>query len=62
MTPVKCIETGIVYPTIHEAERQTGILAQGITACCKGTVYSTRNGITKRNTAGGFHWEYIKER
>lgn len=62
MTPVRCIETGIIYPTIHEAERQTGILTSGITACCKGTVYSERNGFTKRHTAGGYHWEYIKER
>ena len=24
-------------------------------------MYSTRNGITKRNTAGGYHWEYVNE-
>ena len=60
MTPVRCIETGIIYPTIHEAERQTGILTSGITACCKGTVYSERNGFTKRHTAGGYHWEYAE--
>lgn len=61
MTPVKCIETGIIYPSIHEAERQTGILTAGIMACCKGIVYSSCKGYTKRHTAGGYHWEYVKE-
>lgn len=57
--PVLCIETGTIYPTIHEAERQTGILTSGIVACCKGTVYSKRNGYTKVHTAGGYHWKYL---
>lgn len=59
MTPVKCVETGVIYPTLHEAERQTGINVQGIHLCCKGITYSTRNGYTHRHTAGGYHWKYI---
>lgn len=61
MTPVQCVETEIIYPTIHEAERQTGISAQNIFMCCKGTVYSKRNGFTHRHTAGGYHWRYIEQ-
>lgn len=33
-------------------------LHHGICSCCKGTVYSARNGITQRHTAGGYHWKY----
>lgn len=62
MKSIKCVETGLIYPTLHEASRQTGINVQNIAMCCKGTVYCKRNGYTKRHTAGGYHWEYIKER
>lgn len=61
MTPVRCIETEIIYPTIHEASRQTGINVQNIFVCCKGFAYNKRNGYTKRRTAGGYHWEYIND-
>lgn len=44
--PVLCIETGIVYPSIREAYRQTG--AKNIYMCCSGI----------RHTAGGYHWKY----
>ena len=43
---VRCIETGIVYPSIREARRQTG--AMNIFYCC----------IGRRNTSNGYHWEY----
>lgn len=46
--PVECIETGIIYYGISEAERQTGIYNNNISQCCKGT----------RKTAGGYHWRY----
>ena len=36
------------YPSIHEAERQTGCYQQNICKCCKG----------KRKSAGGFIWKY----
>lgn len=46
---VICIETQIVYDSIAEAERLTGI--KNIVYCCK----------EKRNKAGGYHWQYVKE-
>ena len=48
-TSVLCVETGVVYPSVHEASRQTGISRGNISACLKG----------KRKTAGGFHWTKI---
>jgi phage pi2 protein 07 len=47
---VKCIETGEIFDTVKEAEEWCGI-KDGVTDCCKG----------KYKTAGGFHWEYVKE-
>ena len=46
---VMCIETGVIYNSIIEVERQLGILHSDISKCCNGT----------RKTTGGFHWEYI---
>ena len=48
---VLCIETGIIYNSIKEAERQTGINQSHIVKACKG----------KYKTSGGFHWKYVKE-
>lgn len=48
---VLCVETGITYLSIAEAERQTGISDSGISAVCR----------KKRKTAGGYHWEYAIE-
>lgn len=45
---VICHENGIIYPSIMEAERQTGIKNTLISKCCKGY----------QRTAGGFHWTY----
>ena len=47
--PVKCIETGIIYPSACEASRQLGIHYLSICYCCNG----------KQKTAGGFHWEFV---
>lgn len=45
--PVRCIETGIIYPSIGEAQK-------AIPNCSKlGAVC-----LEKRETAGGYHWEY----
>ena len=44
-----CIETGIIYPSISEAYRQTGISQGNISAVCNG----------HRKTAGGYHWKYL---
>ena len=49
--PIICIETNIIYPSIIDAERQTGISDSGIQAVCK----------KQRKTAGGYHWEYWRE-
>lgn len=48
---VKCIETNIIYPSIMEAERQTGIYNTAIGRVCKG----------KQKTAGGYQWKYIEK-
>ena len=45
-TSVLCEETGVVYPSVHEAERQTGVNYSHISECLNG----------KRKTAGGYHW------
>ena len=50
--PVICIETGIIYPSTREAERQTGIINTHISACC--------NKKPHYKTAGGFHWKYAE--
>lgn len=50
-TPVLCLKDGVVigeYPSLSEAERQTGISEPNILKCCQ----------NKRHTAGGFGWSY----
>lgn len=46
---VKCVETGIIYPSLSEAARKT----QGDAACIGGVC----NGRYK--TSGGFHWVFV---
>ena len=46
---IKCIDTNIVYPSMSEASRQTGICLPNICKCCKG----------ERKVAGGYKWELI---
>ena len=46
---IRCIETGEIYPSMKEAERQIGIAAGSISNCCHG----------KRKTAGGYKWKFI---
>ena len=45
---VLCIETGVVYDSAHEVERQTGFAQGNISSACRG----------KYEKAYGFHWEY----
>ena len=47
---VRCIETGVVYPSIHAAARDVGTSAPQISAVVRGTIRAKR--------AGGFHWEF----
>ena len=49
--PVLCIELGKVYRCAKEAQNKTGVEASCIRRCCT-KVYTT---------AGGYHWEYVKE-
>ena len=48
---VRCIETGCVYSSIAEAEKNTSIGSSKISMVCNG----------KRKTAGGYHWEFVDE-
>ena len=47
--PVFCVETGVVYPSVSEASRSTGINHGSIiNSSCKGC------------RAGGYHWEFLQ--
>lgn len=47
---VKCVETGVIYSCVAEAERFTGVKHSHICSVCTG----------KRKSAGKLHWEYVK--
>lgn len=46
---VLCVETGITYPCVRDAYRETGIRFDSIGRVCRG----------QGSTAGGYHWQYI---
>lgn len=46
---VLCVETGVVYPSTMQVERELGFSQGSISKCCLG----------KLKTCGGFHWRYI---
>lgn len=48
---VICVETQVVYGSLREAHRDTGIKHGSISSACLG----------KSKTAGGYHWEYVEE-
>lgn len=49
---VRCVETGIIYNSIKEAGEKLNIKTYNhISDVCKG----------RRQTCGGFHWEYFKK-
>lgn len=48
-TKVKCIETGIIYPTTLAAEKDTGVQCSHISECANG----------KRKSAGGYRWKKV---
>lgn len=50
---VMCVETGMIYPSIREAGRQTGIYYKTIGAVC--------NHQKGHKTAGGYKWVFIKK-
>lgn len=47
---VMCTTTGIVYASLSEAEKKTGVFAANISKTAKG----------KRNNAGGMKWVFVK--
>ena len=47
---VKCVETGVIYNSLREAMKATGIRDSHISECCSG----------KRKSAGEYHWEYME--
>ena len=48
---VLCIETGIIYNSMHIAEKETGAKYKNISKVCKGEY--------GRKTAGGYHWKIV---
>lgn len=52
--PVKCIETGVIYNSIGDASRKTGINQCSIKDCCNKRKY--------HKSAGGYHWEHVDEK
>ena len=47
---VICLETGVIYPSTADVQRQLGFLQSNICNCCNG----------KRKTCGGYHWKYVE--
>lgn len=46
---VRCVETGTIYYSEGEAQRQTGTQQQYISQCC----------MNRNRTANGLHWEFV---
>ena len=46
---VLCVETGKIYPSTRELERQLGFYNSNISKCCNG----------RYKQAYGFHWRYV---
>lgn len=46
---VLCIETGKIYPSVHQVQRDLGFSRSSVTLACLG----------KYKQAYGFHWKYI---
>ena len=49
---VRCVETGVVYPSIKEAAGIYGVTQKHIYTVC----------IGEKLTAGGVHWEYAEDK
>lgn len=47
---VLCVETGVIYNSMHQAEKETGAKYKNISKVCKNEY--------GRKTAGGYHWQY----
>lgn len=51
-TPIRCIETGEIFPTQEAAAQSINKNVQNISNCLHG----------KQKTAGGYHWERVIEK
>lgn len=51
--PVICVETGIIYDSLQDAEIKTGISRKNIGKVCNGGKY--------RKTAGGYRWMFYSD-
>lgn len=49
---VRCLDTGIVYPSVKEASAKTGSTEYTIRAACTGLTQKTKDGT---------RWEYVQE-
>ena len=52
--PVLCVETGIIYASVHEAGRQMNLDFSQIATVCR--------GYRNRKTYAGYHWKFVKEK
>ena len=50
---VICVETGVIYESLKDAENKTGIYM--------GTISKVCNKIKHYNTAGGYHWQFYED-
>lgn len=52
---VLCVETGVIYPSAKEIQRELGYCTvSSICQCCLGKKYY--------HTAYGYHWKYVEEK
>ena len=47
--PIRCIETGLVYPSVVSAAEALGVHRSGLYKCALGEL----------DTCAGYHWEYV---
>ena len=55
--PIQCINTGKIYKTAKEAQRELNITSSNIIACCRGRVKSAG----KDKNGNKLYWKYYKE-
>ena len=48
---VLCVETGVVYLSIHDVERKLGFNSRNISSCCN----------NKLKTHYSYHWKFVEE-
>lgn len=59
---VLCVETGLVYNSMKEAARKTGISVSGICLACKNhPIKDSRGYWYTPKTASGYHWKIISK-